>query len=121
MNQKMEPSRVLSFNPFKTTNVLQEVLNERARQNQKWGEQNWPFALATKYGPIAETAKKNCDNAHKAGKLTWNEILTEEVMEAFAESSSRKKREELIQVAAVAVAMIECIDRRDGGSVLISK
>ncbi|TIH26025.1 NUDIX hydrolase, partial [Subtercola vilae] len=42
----------------------------------------------------------------------WQDILLEEVFEAFAESDTSKLRTELIQVAAVAQQWVEAIDRR---------
>jgi len=71
------------------SNVLSEVLEERAKQEFKWGEQNhWPSF--------------------------WANILGEEVGEvshAILEQDWTNYREELIQVAAVAVAMVESFDR----------
>jgi NTP pyrophosphatase (non-canonical NTP hydrolase) len=79
--------------------VLHEVEAERARQDEKWGEQN-------------------CHD------FEWVSILAEEVGEAAAEANEAnfhfgknrgdftKLRAELVQVAAVAVAWIEAIDRR---------
>ena len=70
--------------------VLAEVAAERHRQDEKWGEQN-----------------------HDAGK--WMLILAEEVGEAAKaalEGDVAQERAEYVQVAAVAVARIECIDRR---------
>jgi hypothetical protein len=45
-------------------------------------------------------------------QLTWRDILLEEVYEAFAETDSDRLREELIQVAAVALSWVDAIDRR---------
>jgi NTP pyrophosphatase (non-canonical NTP hydrolase) len=76
--------------------VLVEVAAERRRQDAKWGEQNHdPFL----YGAI----------------------LTEEVGEAmqaalkmrFEGGSFDALRTEVVQVAAVAVAMLECLDRAE--------
>ena len=47
-------------------------------------------------------------------KLDFCDILNEEVAEVYAESDPVRQREELVQVAAVAVQMIEVIDRRLG-------
>lgn len=77
--------------------VLGEVEQERLKQNKKWGEQNH----------------------HPA---EWLMILGEEVGEAnkaaletnfkYPENDGWKSyREELVQVAAVAIAMIESVDR----------
>jgi hypothetical protein len=46
------------------------------------------------------------------GTTTWKHILREEFLEAMAEEDPEQLREELVQVAAVAVAWIEAIDRR---------
>ena len=77
-------------------NIFQQIKDERIRQDKKWGEQN--------HHPIE-----------------WCAILGEEVGEvqkAALETHFKYKgdnpenyREELIQVAAVAVAMVECYDR----------
>jgi hypothetical protein len=46
------------------------------------------------------------------GRATWAHILLEEVFEAFTETAPAKQREEMVQVAAVAVAIIEYLDRK---------
>ena len=78
--------------------VLEDVSDERDRQDEKWGVQN------------------HLD-------LTWNAIIMEELGEAAQEVLTQQfgvmgkghgdLREELVQVAAVAVAWIEAIDRRN--------
>ena len=70
--------------------VLEEVMEERKRQDELWGEQN-----------------------HDDG--IWLAILVEEVGEVANDINERSKelREELIQVAAVAVSWVESIDRRE--------
>jgi hypothetical protein len=76
--------------------VLSDVSWERELQNKKWGVQN-----------------------HESVK--WMSILGEEFGEACQESnrvyfggkSHVDLRAELVQVAAVAVAAIECLDRID--------
>lgn len=44
------------------------------------------------------------------GSVTWRDILTEEVFEAYAEQDPQHIREEMIQVAAVAMKIIDKID-----------
>lgn len=94
-------------------NILHEIGDERGRQDRKWGEQNHPNGTG---GPgrdaLARHFRDRCNNATKEGRLTWQHILAEEVYEAFAESDPVRLRAELIQVAAVAAAWIEAIDRR---------
>lgn len=96
--------------------VLNEIKAERERQDAKWGEQNHPNGTG---GPtkaqrieLANLAKLACDTAAKQGKLTWNHILTEEMMEAIAEDDAALLRAELVQVAAVTVSWIQAIDRK---------
>lgn len=112
-----------------TDRVLDEVIDERARQDRRWGEQNHPnvpkwtkpvWDSGASYDPIAEyeseaeTWKRINDSRVANGNLAWDGILLEEVYEALAECGDDEKlREELVQVAAVAVAWIEAIDRRN--------
>jgi hypothetical protein len=42
----------------------------------------------------------------------WFAILAEEVFEVFSETDPAKQREEMVQVAAVAVQVIEYLDRK---------
>jgi hypothetical protein len=104
--------------------ILEEIQAERKRQDEKWGEQNHPFVPPNlsnddviDYVNNSIMARDFCDQEFSAGRGTWNEILNEEYHEAFAEAALgnvKEFREELIQVAAVVVAMIECLDRKEG-------
>lgn len=77
--------------------ALTDILDERKRQDAKWGVQN------------------HLD-------LVWNAILVEEVGEAAQEVLTQAYgsdgkghgdlREELVHIAAVTLAWIECMDRR---------
>ena len=73
--------------------VLREIAEENLRQDEKWGEQNHDPHL-------------------------WLAILMEEIGEfakaslSDADGGDGNMREEAIQIAAVAVAMIECFDRQ---------
>jgi len=84
-----------------TMTVLDEVLTERTRQDERWGEQNhhpthYLTVLGEEYG---ESCQACCHAMGEiGGKKTWQDY-----------------REELVQVAAVAVAMIECFDRGKDG------
>jgi malonyl CoA-acyl carrier protein transacylase len=99
----------------RTIGVLGEVERERLRQDELWGEQNWSDgedAFRPAYAEVAQMFQELNPYRAADGTLTWSHILGEEVAEAVAESDVVKLREELVQVAAVAVAWIECIDRR---------
>lgn len=75
--------------------ALQSVIDERRQQDAKWGEQNHDFG-------------------------TWLAILMEEVGEAseahlhtvFGGPKAGGMRREMVQVAAVALAIVECLDRQ---------
>ena len=118
-----------------TIGVLAEVAAERERQDQKWGEQNHPdidprdidtvarnqYAFrAARWKHINDERSKptitagychgHPDEPHT--HTAWDGVLLEEVYEALAEPDPAKRRAELIQVAAVACAQVEAIDRR---------
>ena len=96
-----------------TARIGTDVARERLRQVEKWGEQNHPDGTGGSNTEIlVQLARDAADSAAKAGKLTWLDILREETEEAAAEVDPEKLRAELVQVAAVAVAWIEHIDRR---------
>lgn len=99
--------------------VLQSIAMERVRQDNLWGEQNhpdlatkWPDADRASYRSEAEYWKR--ENAYRVSTddVAWDGILLEEVFEALSEKDPQLLREELIQVAAVATAWAEAIDRR---------
>lgn len=97
-----------------TDRVLSEVLAERIRQDDRWGEQNHPdgTGVTPEQIKLAENAKAMCQQAFAEGRGDWAHVLFEEVREALAESGLPQLRAELVQIAAVAVAWIEAIDRR---------
>lgn len=95
-----------------TQAVLSDVQLERENQDRKWGEQNHPDGTDIERATFAQIARDICRAKAQAGTLDWADILYEEVAEAFAEVDRIKLRAELIQVAAVAVAWAEAIDRR---------
>ncbi|MEU7904252.1 hypothetical protein [Actinoplanes sp. NPDC049118] len=92
--------------------VLTEIADERRRQDERWGPQNHPDGTGHWYAADAALARKECEEAAETGSLSWRHILLEEVAEATAEAGPENLRRELIQVAAVAVAWAEAIDRR---------
>lgn len=80
--------------------VLQEVLEERAKQTLKWGEQNHaPFAWLAILGEEVGEANKAALETH--------------FKYPGADTDYSEYRKELIQVAAVAIAMVESLDRNE--------
>lgn len=93
--------------------ALTDVLNERERQQDKWGEQNHADGTGgAAFVAEADFRRAQCEEAFALGVGTWKDILLEEVWEAMAERDPEKLREELIHVAAVAVSWVEGLDRR---------
>jgi NTP pyrophosphatase (non-canonical NTP hydrolase) len=85
------------LNNYYTNKVLDDVFDERGRQDKKWGLQDhhsimtWLAILSEEVGEAAQAAL----HIHfPGGRLTEDDL-----------------RLELIQVAAVAVAMVESLDR----------
>lgn len=76
--------------------IFDEIELERAAQDKKWGTQNhapndWCMILGEEVGEVNKAA-----------------------LEAkFASKSLKEYREELVQVAAVTVAMIQSVDRNE--------
>ena len=75
---------------------LKQIQDERKRQNEKWGEQNhhpllWFSIMGEEYGEMCHA---------------FNEYTFDEDPNHFDDM-----QREAIQVAAVCVAMLECIDR----------
>jgi hypothetical protein len=93
----------------------EEVDAERQRQLAKFGDQHHPDGTGLPvYQHSANRYRDHADRAAASGVLAWRDVLQEEVYEALAESDPDRLRAELIQVAAVAVAWVEAIDRRSG-------
>jgi hypothetical protein len=116
------PSNVRLVNTTTARTAL-EVVDERTRQDAKWGVQNHPDlppfeeARATPnawFGlPTADDARDACEAAFRNKRGSYAHIFVEDVCEAIeAAPDPAKLREELIQCAAVAVAWVEAIDRR---------
>lgn len=88
-----------------TEKVFAEIIEERLRQNEKWGEQNhspleWIAILTEEVGEVAREAHE-----FHFGVRGTTEMI---------EDKLRKYRWEMVQVAAVAVQAIECLDRKKG-------
>lgn len=88
-----EETKVPAWHPL-MANVLKEVTHEREKQQYKWGQQDHhPFTYLAILGEeVGEANQAACQSLW--GGMKWADYRTE-----------------LVQIAAVAVAMIECHDR----------
>lgn len=100
------------------TKVLDEILLEMANQIDKWGVQNHSILPESKpdpetyFGIPNETlVKHTCEYRTNKACLSYFDILLEEVVEVANAKTPEDIREELIQVAAVVISMIESLDR----------
>lgn len=101
---------------IRRVNVLKGVNEELNRQNELWGEQNHSDGTGDEWWTISAGVQRDSnDENDEVGALTWRGILLEEVYEALAESNRQSLREELMQVAAVALQWAEAIDRGNEG------
>lgn len=117
------------INGLHTLNVLTEVAEERHAQDETWGLQDFPFhhgvdggghvLVGQPYETWMESLKEACDRRRDLAKAGGPDrrsgllVLLEEVAEAAAERNPTRIRAELVQVAAVAVKLIEALDRAE--------
>lgn len=91
--------------------ILNEIAAERQRQDAKWGEQNWNpvewvAILGEEFGEVSKEALEwYFTNKKELPKSSFTEI------NEF--SRLKNYRNELIQVAAVALAMIQSLERNE--------
>lgn len=99
--------------------ALAAIQAECQRQQEKWGQQNWPSLLEVEPDKICHeykiakeaTYKQVVETAYANGTLTWADILMEEIAEAISTTNPEDLKTELTQCAAVIVSWIESIDR----------
>jgi hypothetical protein len=96
-------------------NIASEIAVERLNQVETWGQQDHPSSYGESDRRQAERTADHWKAINAArvelDVLAWDGILLEEVYEALAEIDPLLRRQELVQVAAVAAAEIESIDR----------
>lgn len=81
--------------------VVNDVMGERRKQNEKWGEQNhelskWTSILGEEFGELCKAI---------------NETVFDNGPEAREKGGYENMRAEAVQVAAVAVSFVEYLDR----------
>lgn len=114
VSERVEGPIRREMSPDATCAILAEVAAERRRQDERWGRQDhlWYSSDADSAAPSRADVWRIVETRSREGTLRWADILLEEVAEAVNEPDDRHARAELVQVAAVAVAAIEAIDRR---------
>lgn len=95
----------LSHQTERASSALDAVIAERARQEAKWGQQDhepalWLGILMEEVGELAQAI---------------NETVFDNGAAERAKGGYANMRAEAVQVAAVAVALVEALDRRYGG------
>lgn len=88
-----------SIDYIKNHDILEEIYKERIRQHGLWGTQKHPIAVwqSILLEEIGEVAR----------------AINERMLENGDDKTLENLREEIIQVAAVAVAMVESLDIND--------
>lgn len=115
--------------------IVDEILAERRSQDRKWGEQNhapavWMLILGEEVGEAAEEVRASCYHADcrlgdpvatmiGAGDGCNRALESKGLLHALASQLAGKGvgpgyRAEMVQVAAVALSAIECLDRNAG-------
>ncbi len=106
------------FKYLDTSKVLDEVAKERSRQDEKWGIQNHlPIEYCAILGEEVGEVNKAALEAHFGYAYNHGEFPAKTELSKSLHLEDYRK--ELIQVAAVAVAMVECYDRNK--DLIISK
>lgn len=103
-------AEALAWRPWTNRKAMRDVAAERARQDKKWGKQNhdplqWSAILTEEAGEATHEFLE----AWAASKLPGGVVANAEKVREYLV----KGRTELVQVAAVAVAWIECLDRNE--------
>lgn len=93
--------------------ILDDIQKERQRQTEKWGEQNnsypkWISILTEEVGEAAKEANDYESLLDDINNPTFDSVLLNQTLINL--------REELVQVAAVAVQIIEKIDKQNNPS-----
>lgn len=96
--------------------VRVEIFQERERQIEKHGDEDLrpPGTWRRRWAQEVVADFRQLEERHPSYEFDFGEVLLEEVCEALAERDPRRIREELLQVAAVAVRWMQSIDRTSG-------
>lgn len=97
--------------------LLGETYREMLANIERWGHQHHPMTYDGAV-PIYELRealyKDRWEMQNRDGEVTWDTIFLEEVYESLAERVPAKQVKELVQVAAVALAMAVDLMTQEG-------
>lgn len=111
---------------YRQEDIIDEIVAERKRQDEKWGVQYLPgielglagqtgASICRYYGMRSErAAKAACETAIRVGRCTHAHIVIEELAEALSATTPEEMRAELVQTAATVLKWLEDIDRNAG-------
>lgn len=122
VNDDVDPETLaLSTTTAQIRVVLEDILRERIRQDEKWGFfRDFPDGGNRVGDDAAEkVARQECERAARLGKITWRHIIEEEMAEAWNAKTDDERVVELIQTIACMVAQVEAIRRRKSGAAII--
>ena len=120
-----DPDYVPPWEP-RTKRVLAQVMDERRRQETRYGHVNddlldgtgpdtrWLLPYTTQSAEAIQLVLRADyeEYQEETGLPTWVHLVREEVAEAFQETDPVKLQEELLQVAALCVSWVERIQAR---------
>lgn len=112
MLRRMAHPKHAPLDESRTTLVLADVLEERRRQQALRGRQHLPSHLAGIDALLVRRLLRVCRDRQDAGEVSWPWVLLEEACEAVL-AAGAERRDELVQVAAVACQWVEGMDAAD--------
>ena len=105
-----------------TLGVVSDVLVERATMLSRWGDPSYPSVAGLSYSvearvglydlPTPEKARAETEGLRGSGDLDWATISVQSLSDAVSASDETARRIEVVQLAAVALAWVEDIDRQ---------
>lgn len=103
-----------------TKNTLTLVRRERVAPDAQHGAGNLPNGTGPAFWQMLVDARSNMAIAESMGVVSWRDVLLEEVAKALTEGDPERLAEELVQVAAVAVAWREHLHRCGAAPIVVT-
>jgi hypothetical protein len=106
-----------------TAKILGEIRRERFIQERTDPVDNVTIGKLSDFvdgtsihwAAVAEQMRISTTLAARVNGVTWVHLVVEQVYSAMGETNDKNLRAELLQLAAVIVAWIEALDRREAG------